>query len=99
MIAKTTTSEHADPGASHRPRRRDDAQRCRLPGVISALEAYGVPEFRRRTGLGDYAWRQLRRRLPVRRVGKKQFLLGSDWIAFLQQQPSNAAVDQGGPAA
>lgn len=70
----------------------------RSPGVISVSESYTKAEFRRRNKIGDHTWRELRKHL-VRRVGRKEFVLGSDWIAFLQQQPSDADVDQGGPAA
>ena len=57
----------------------------RTPGVIRADEAYSVAEFRRRTGLGDYAWRQIRRKLRVVEVGRKRFILGGDWLAFLSR--------------
>ena len=46
-------------------------------------ETYTVAEFRRRAGLGDYAWRQVRRQMRVIRVGRKRFVLGSDWLAYL----------------
>ena len=57
----------------------------RTPGVIRADEAYSVAEFRRRAGLGDYAWRQVRRQMRVVEVGKKRYVLGSDWLAYLSR--------------
>jgi len=34
-------------------------------------------------GLGDYAWRQVRKGLQVIKIGKKRFVRGCDWLAFL----------------
>ena len=48
----------------------------RTPGVIDGTAAYTTAEFRKRCGIGDYAWRQLRRRLPLRRVGKN----ATSWV-------------------
>ena len=64
----------------------------RTPGVIEASAAYTVAEFRRRTGLGDFAWRQLRSQLPIKCIGKKRFLLGADWLAFLRDMPAAPQV-------
>lgn len=58
----------------------------RTPGVIRGDEAYTVAEFRRRTGLGDFAWRQLRHELRVVEVGKKRFVRGTDWLEFLARK-------------
>jgi len=55
----------------------------RIPGVIRADESYTVDEFRLRAGLGDYTWRQVRKGLQVIKVGKKRYVRGSDWLAFL----------------
>jgi hypothetical protein len=57
----------------------------RTPGVIRADEAYSAAEFRRRAGLGDYAWRQVRRQIRVVEVGKKRYVLGADWLAYLSR--------------
>lgn len=57
----------------------------RTPGVIRADEAYSASEFRRRAGLGDYAWRQIRREMRVVEVGKKRFVLGADWLRYLSR--------------
>ena len=56
------------------------------PQVIEATAAYTVPEFKRRLGIADHAFKQLRRGgLRVIHPGgaKKPFLLGSDWLDFL----------------
>ncbi len=52
-------------------------------GVINSAESYTVKEFRRRAGIGDYTWRRLRRELPVVTIGRRQYILGKDWIDFL----------------
>jgi len=59
--------------------------RRKSPGVIDANQAYTLREFLRRTDLGDHAWRQVRRRLRLRRVGQKIFVLGRDWIDYLDK--------------
>lgn len=46
--------------------------------IISA-----APPERRRTGVGDYSWRRLRKVLPIRVIGKKHFILGHDWLEYL----------------
>lgn len=52
-------------------------------GVISAGESYTVAEFRKRAGIGDYTWRRLRRELRVVTIGRRQYVLGQDWIDYL----------------
>ena len=55
-----------------------------VPQVIRADEAYTVPEFRRRAGLGDYAFREVRRAgLRIIEIGKKRYVRGCDWLEFL----------------
>lgn len=55
------------------------------PGVIRADEAYSVAEFRRRAGLGNHSWRNVRQKLRVIALGKKRYVLGADWLDFLHQ--------------
>lgn len=64
---------------------RDATTRAeRVPQVICADEAYTVAEFRRRTGIGDYAFRELRQAgLRIVAIGKKRFIRGVDWLAHL----------------
>jgi hypothetical protein len=58
----------------------------RVPQVIRADESYTVAEFRRRTGIGDYAFRELRQAgLRIISVGKKRFVRGCDWLAHLEK--------------
>jgi hypothetical protein len=55
--------------------------------AISDGESYPLATFRQITGLSDSAMRAARRAgLPVRRVGKRGFILGRDWSAFLANQ-------------
>lgn len=59
--------------SSHRP-----------PGVISTSEAYTIKEFRLRCGIGDFAFRELRKQgFPIIAVGKKRFVLGKSWVDWL----------------
>ena len=63
-------------------------------GVISKDEAYTVAEFRRRAGLGDYAFREVRRAgLRVVAVGKKRFVRGADWLEFLSRMAAEDTPD------
>jgi len=59
----------------------------RVPGVIDRDAAYSLAEFRRRTGLGSHALRQVRAAgLRVVEVGRKRYVLGADWLRFLERQ-------------
>lgn len=64
----------------------------RAPGVIRADEAYSVGELRRRAGLGQYTWRQVRRELPIVNIGRKQFIIGGDFIEWLRTQKQEKAA-------
>ncbi len=58
-----------------------------VPQVIRADEGYSVAEFRRRAGLGDYAFREVRRAgLRIIAIGKKRYVLGVDWLDFLAKE-------------
>jgi hypothetical protein len=66
----------------------------RTPGVIRADEAYTVAEFKLRTRLGDYAYRELRLAgFPVVRIGRKFFVLGADWIEWLKRKKEGRSDD------
>ena len=55
-------------------------------GVISAHETYSREEFLRRTGIGDWAFRSVKRRgLRTTKVGNRVFVRGQDWIDFLSR--------------
>ncbi len=59
----------------------------RSPGVINTAECYRLDEFRRRAGLGDLAFREVRKRgLRVVKVGKRVYIRGKDWADFLDSQ-------------
>ena len=68
---------------------------------IAAGMAYPVDEFRERARLGRAAYRNVRRSgLPVRRVGRRSFVLGADWLAFLASRPQQPqGGDRGGQQA
>lgn len=73
--------------------------RLRPPQVIRADESYSVAEFKRRSGLGDYAFREVRRAgLRIISIGKKRFVLGADWLEFLHRAaelPRGEAIQNG----
>ncbi len=53
-------------------------------GYISAHELYTLEEFGSRLGLGTAALRSARRRgLRIGRVGRRSYVLGSDFIAYI----------------
>ena len=54
------------------------------PGVVKSDDAYTLAQVKFRFGLGTAALRSARRRgLPVRRMGRKSFILGRDLIEYL----------------
>ncbi len=58
------------------------SQNC---GYVSSNVLYTSAEVRNRLGLGDWAWRQLRRQgLRVIKVGNRSFVLGGDVIDLFE---------------
>jgi hypothetical protein len=56
-------------------------------GTIRADESYTIGEFMQRAGMGRRAFDAARRRgLQVLSAGKRRYVLGSDWLAYLRQQ-------------
>ncbi len=56
------------------------------PGVIDGTAIYTLGEFQDRLKLGQHAMRQARRAgLPVRRVGRRGYILGSDALEFFRR--------------
>ncbi len=54
-----------------------------VAGEISADGMYTLAEIRARLGLGTYALREARRHgLPVRKIGRRSYVLGKDVLAF-----------------
>lgn len=61
----------------------------KVPGVISASEAYELREFARRMRLGEFAMREARAKgLKVIAVGRRRYVLGRHWLEFLERQSS-----------
>jgi hypothetical protein len=61
------------------------ATATKAPGVISDAESYRLAEFRRRAGLGAVAWRNVRDRVPVIRIGRKRYVRGEAWNRLLTE--------------
>src|SRR5689334_23059542 len=60
--------------------------RQRAPGVIEPGSLYTLSEFSARTGLGEWALRQARRKgLRMVRVGSAKFILGADFVAYINR--------------
>jgi hypothetical protein len=58
-------------------------------GSIRADECYPLPDFKRRLGLNDDAMRKAKRAgLPVRRIGRRKFILGEEALAYLRTCPT-----------
>jgi hypothetical protein len=93
--------------STKRPTTKQRMRPKSLGEFVEASQSYTLRELRARTGVGDFALRKLRAAgLPVRAIGRKQFILGADWIEFLRQQPpipvdeksrSEAAADDDQP--
>jgi hypothetical protein len=90
-------------GMRREPRRqREIGTTCQpgtapVSGEISADCVYSLAEFSRRTGLGKWAIRNLRQnRLCVRRVCGRVFVLGRDWIEFLERESQSQKHVQAG---
>ena len=57
---------------------------CTHLGTIEADTAYTVHEFRRRTGIGEYAYRQfVEKGMPTISIGRQIFIRGQDFIEWL----------------
>lgn len=64
------------------------------PGVIRSDEVYTVREFKLRAGLGDFSYREIRAAgLRVRKVGRKLYVIGRDFLAFLDRQNIESGAD------
>lgn len=67
----------------------------RIPGVVDAAQIYRLDEFRLRMGLGDLAFREVKRRgLKVVKVGKRIYVRGRDWLEFVDREAEKQAADQ-----
>ncbi len=55
-------------------------------GEIHPDVMYPLPEFQERSGLGKAAMREARQKgLKVRRVGRRHYVLGKDFIAYVEE--------------
>lgn len=58
-------------------------------GAIEAETVYPLSVFSRLVGLDENAMRQARRRgLKVRRVGRRGYVVGRDWLDFVTAEPN-----------
>jgi hypothetical protein len=67
-------------------------------GVVAPDIAYSLESFKRASGLGTAALREARRTgLVVRRVGVRSFILGRDFLAWLERNGKVVGQDENGP--
>jgi hypothetical protein len=58
------------------------------PGFIDRWSVYTIDEVKKRLRLGHHAWRTARSEgLPVRPVGRRKYVLGSDVLSWLETKP------------
>ena len=63
-------------------------------GSIQADSAYGFEEFQKLTGQGRTALRSFRMQgLRVIRAGNRRYILGRDWLNFLESIASKSGSD------
>jgi len=56
-----------------------------IPGQIGASDLYTIEEFKRRLGLSSWAmWKARRSGLKVYHVARNRYVLGKDYIAFVE---------------
>ena len=56
-----------------------------IPGQIGASDLYTVDEVKRRLGLSSWAmWKAQRSGLKVYKISRHRFVLGKDYIAFVE---------------
>ena len=56
-----------------------------IPGQIGASDLYTIAEFRRRLGLSSWAMRRARRSgLKVYKISRHRYVLGKDYISFVE---------------
>lgn len=65
-------------------------------GSIRADEILPLEEFKTRTGLSRHSMRGLREAgLPIRRIGKRGFILGSDFLEMMSRVEPNKRIPCG----
>jgi hypothetical protein len=56
-----------------------------IPGQIGASDLYTIEEVKRRLGLSSWSmWRARRSGLKVYKISHHRFVLGKDYIAFVE---------------
>ena len=71
--------------------------RKRAPGLIEPGVAYTLVEFLKRIDCGDATWRVIRRRIKLRRVGRRVYVLGQDWLAYLESIDAAEPIESTSP--
>ena len=57
----------------------------KIPGQIGASDLYTIAEIKRRLGLNSWTmWRARRRGLKVYKISRRRYVLGKDFIAFVE---------------
>jgi len=57
----------------------------KIPGQIGASDLYTIAEVKRRLGLSSWAmWRARRSGLKVYKISRHRYVLGKDYIAFVE---------------
>ncbi len=61
--------------------------RKKIAGSISEKDAYTLRELKQRLGLSMWSmWRARRHGLKVRRMGRREFVLGRDFMTYLEKK-------------
>lgn len=67
-----------------------------MEGVIRADECYTLPAFQERVGIQKHVLAGLKKSgLPVRYIGVRGYIAGSDWIDFLKSVPPGQRLPAG----
>lgn len=69
------------------------AAKIAAAGVINRDAVYTVREFRNRMRLGSHIWRTVRRGLRTIRLGRRVYIRGADWLAYLDRQAEQNGGD------
>jgi len=65
--------------------RRMAKEATNIPGQIGASDLYTIAEIKRRLGLNSWTmWRARRRGLKVYKISHRRYVLGKDFIAFVE---------------
>lgn len=60
------------------------------PGIVRADECYPLEVFKELVGLSSTALRRARANgLPIKRVSRRKYIRGCDWLEFVGQRPND----------